>query len=110
MARKNWNPIPPIANNQLTVAGIPPDDATWSGISKLALTFDGYEVHGSFEACGEIANARQCETIDDLRTCFFEQRRFRHFGADPRGEDLEYLRDIVGKIRAWAASRPNRNS
>ena len=66
----------------------------------FALTFDAYEVLGSFEACGEIANARNSETLTNLRTClFFEQRRWRHFGEEPDSSSMEYIHGIVEKIR-----------
>ncbi len=35
---------------------------------------------------------------------FFEQRRFRHFGYDPEGEDLRYVAGLVDKIREYISS------
>jgi hypothetical protein len=89
-----------IANSMLTRADIPSPDTEWQAIAEFALTFNGYEFWGSFEKCAEIANTRQQETLTDLRTClFFEQRRWRHFGREPAGEDMTYLRELVEKIR-----------
>jgi hypothetical protein len=40
--------------------------------------------------------------LDDLRSVraalFFDQRRWRHLGTDPRPEDLEYSRALLGRI------------
>ena len=56
--------------------------------------------------CAEIANARRHNSLTDLRTClFFEQRRWRHFGEDPEGEDMAYIREVVEKIRGRVAVR-----
>ena len=90
---------------------IPREKAGWDEIGKLALTFDGYEYWGSFEKCAEIANAQLDSTLIDLRTClFFEQRRYRHFGSEPQGEDLEYIKSIVRKIRLAIENIPEKSS
>jgi hypothetical protein len=89
-----------IANENLTMSDIPSADASWEEIGEFALTFDGYEVWGSFERCAEIANAKRQESLTDLRTClFFEQRRWRHFGEEPDEEAIAYIRGLVAKIR-----------
>jgi hypothetical protein len=80
----------------------PPEDAkNLDSIWHYALTVDGYEFtkeHFGRE-CGDIANERLQKyketkkwdgSFQELRCClFFEQRRWRHFGYDPEGEDLE---------------------
>lgn len=87
-----------IVNKDLTLSDIPSSDASWG---EFALTFDGYNVWGSFDKCAEIANARRHESLTDLRTClFFEQRRWRHFGEDPDEEAMMYLRGVIEKIRS----------
>jgi hypothetical protein len=89
-----------IPNASLTPSDVPPDDADWGDIQAFALTFNGYETHGSFEACARIANDKRARTLTDLRTClFFEQRRWRHFGRDPGPEDMAYIRTLVHPIR-----------
>jgi hypothetical protein len=88
------------ANAALTLSDVPDPGAPWEVIWEFALSYGGYEKAGSLPACAEIANSRRNETLDDLRTClFFEQRRWRHFGEEPDGEDLEYIRELVKQIR-----------
>jgi hypothetical protein len=99
-----------IADSDLTLTDIPTVDATWENISKFALTYSGYEVCGSFEACADIANAQRHESLADLRTClFFEQRRWRHFGYDPDDETMVYIRGIVKQIREYVAAGRNKS-
>jgi len=98
-----------IPHNDLTPDQIPPPKAGWREIGWFALTFDGYEVHGGFEACGDIANqCRQAyetrqslpETLTELRTClFFEQRRWRHYGYSPDENAMIYIHALVEQIR-----------
>jgi len=85
----------------LTQSDIPPVDADWYTIQEFALTFDGYEVWGSFGKCADIANARRHGSLTELRTClFFEQRRWRPFAEDPDEKAVDYVRDVVEQIRA----------
>ncbi len=75
---------------------IPPESAEYESIAEFALTFDGYDLPN----CADLANSRSAKTLTELRAVlFFEQRRYRHFGYHPTGEDLEYIRSIVFKIR-----------
>lgn len=88
-----------ITNEGLVLSDIPGPSASWSEIARFALTFNGYDVCG-FDGCAKIANTRRHNSLTDLRIClFFEQRRWRHFGGAPDGEDLAYMRDLVEKIR-----------
>jgi hypothetical protein len=99
-----------IPNDQLTLAQIPAAQADFGQIAAFALTFDGYEHWGSFEACAQIAepcwqafqNDRSLPpTLTELRTClFFEQRRWRHYGYAPDAAALNYFRALVTGIRA----------
>ena len=99
MTRENDSPQS-ITNSDLTPEDIPAPEAEWPDIWTFALSFNGYEHWGSFEVCGAIANERRHQTLTDLRTClFFEQRRWRHFGEYPDGEDALYIRNIVREIR-----------
>lgn len=91
----------PQENGELKSEMLPGADASWFEIEKFALTYDGYTEAGSLEKCAAIANAKRNDTLDELRTClFFEQRRWRHFGEVPEGEDLLYIRSIVDQIRS----------
>ena len=65
-------------------------------LKKFALTFNVYDLPN----CGELANSRSAITLTELRaSLFFEQRRYRHFGYDPSGVDLDYIRKLVENIR-----------
>lgn len=94
-----------IVNEDLTLSNIPIPDASWDEIEEFALTFDGYNVWGSFDICAEIANARRHESLTDLRTClFFEQRRWRHFGENPDEKTMDYIRGLVEEIRSMVST------
>lgn len=102
-----------IPNESLTEKHLPKPIASWYEISTFALTFDGYTVHGSFDACADIANdiastyADENTLPDDmtmLRTAlFFEQRRWHHFGRSPDEEALIYIRALVERLHAIVA-------
>ncbi len=99
-----------IPNEALTLAMIPvPGESTIWEIMEFALSFDGYEFHGSFEACADIANraldlyrknGHLPQSLIELRTClFFEQRRWRHYDQTPEGEDRKYFDTLLAAIR-----------
>lgn len=89
-----------IPNHALRPEHLPPPDASWSEIASFALTFDGYEANGSFEAAADIANAQRHDSLSDLRTClFFELRRQRHAWGPPDEELIAYVRGLVEQIR-----------
>ena len=89
-----------ISNSDLKEVDIPSEDASWQAIAQFALTFDGYQYWGSFERCAEIANTRENDGLTNLRTClFFEQRRWRHFDAEPDAETMSYIRGLISGIR-----------
>jgi hypothetical protein len=98
----------PISNLDLQPSDIPAADATWDAIQTFALTYNGFKVHGSFDACAAIANDQRNQTIDDLRTClFFEQRRWHHYGDEPDSEAMDYIRSLLPLLRVkLAADRP----
>lgn len=103
-----------IANEVLRLDMVPEPDADWGAIAVFALTFDGFEHWGSFGACAQVANSPfgEGEDLTRLRTrLFFEQQRWRHFGRDPEGGSVSYIRRLVEEIRARvgpARTRPNR--
>ena len=99
---------------------IPAQSATWSQVSKFALSFNGYEELG--DECGDIANSTSAEwdamrrlptDIRVLRGClFFEQRRTgmgmpfdfspddAWTGDQPGFEDwVRYIKALVEEIR-----------
>lgn len=94
---------------RLTPRDVPSQGAEWSTINRFARSIDGYERCGSFEACARIGNGvrdrfrRTAELPADLFelriALFFEQRRFHHFGEEPKGGDMEYIRRLVAAIR-----------
>lgn len=85
-----------IASADLRASDVPAEDAPWEDVEDFALTYDCYQ-HAN---CAEIANERRTDSVDDLRTCLsFEQRRWRHFGDVPQGEDMHYIRCLLREIR-----------
>ncbi|MBT4399561.1 MAG: hypothetical protein HOD37_08765 [Bacteroidetes bacterium] len=86
-----------VPNKSLKLSEIPLLESRYENIEQFALTFDGYELSN----CAELANSRSAKTLSEMRAVlFFEQRRFRHFGYYPEGEDLEYIRMLVRKIKS----------
>lgn len=87
---------------------VPETSSPMREIWRFALTYNGYYRHGGTLAAAVIGNdaaARWADTgelPEDLATArcalFFEQRRYRHFGTDPRGDSATYIRSLVGRI------------
>lgn len=97
-----------IPNRALTREDLPAPDAPADAVLEFALTFNGYEHHGSFERCAETANAHKHETLTDLRTClFFEQRRSHHFGWLTEAH-LAEMWALIEMIREQLATPPPR--
>ncbi len=90
----------------LSEKSIPCPDASLSEIEEFARTFDAYEYHGSYNKIVEIAGLKCQKTLTDLRTClYFEERRWRQcrmMGIHPGDQDIAYIKELVGKIRARA--------
>lgn len=60
-----------------------PDPTDPAAIFEFAMTFDGYEHFGSFEASAEAAESEDRSTLDLIRNeLFFEARASRHRGDD----------------------------
>ena len=53
------------------------------------------------DRCAELANhRRECKNLSDLRAClFFEYRRHNHFGYPPDAEKMQYIYDLLDRIR-----------
>lgn len=93
---------------------VPTVDDDWE---KFALQFNAYEHWGSFDTCADLANRVLAEfghtgelPTDpvQLRTAlFFEQRRWRHFGWEPEGEDRTYIQALLDAIRAEGPLEPD---
>jgi hypothetical protein len=91
-----------IPDEELTVEDLPPAGADEDALQAFALTMNGYERMGSFEACAELANAalerwrttgKLPRSLADLRCClFFEQHRWRHYGYGFDEATLRYAR------------------
>jgi len=96
-----------ISSGTMTLADIPPADASWTEILDFALTFDGYEYWGSFERCAEVANAKAHGSLNGLRTClFFEQRSWRAGDESPPAKrTLVYWRSLLKKMRSLISER-----
>ena len=87
----------------------PASPVEWTeAVQAFALSFDAYSYWGSSRRTSAEADrvrtahaqGRLPRSLIALRTAlFFEQRRWRHFGDDPTGEDLDYIRDVVAAIR-----------
>ena len=100
-----------VPNEGLDATAVPPVTAAWNIIGNFALTLNGYKAVGEDE-CGYLANRVRGEfatdgacfqrlSLTELRAClFFEQRRFRHFGDEPEGEDRIYANALLEAIRS----------
>jgi hypothetical protein len=69
-----------IPDSALTIEHLPePTDER--AVFKFAMSFDGYESFGSFEAAAENAGARKRESLTDLRNeLFMRARASKHVG------------------------------
>lgn len=104
-----------IANADLRPEDLPASTANWETIGTFALAFNGYHRWPDSPSCGDIANdakehyretGQLPQDLDVLRSClFFEQRRWRHFGDVPEGEDLAYIKALVEAIRGHVQQR-----
>ncbi len=73
-----------------------------AGIFAFAMTYNGYEEHGSFDACADAANAKLRETLADIRNeLFFACRASRHADDDrfveTYAELLPHFERLLGK-------------
>jgi hypothetical protein len=88
---------------------VPSKNAAWFDIWEFALTYNAYERRGGFDGAARVGNdAVELWTLDaslpeDLATTraalFFEQRRYHHFGQDPKGKSAVYIRALLTRIR-----------
>ena len=93
--------INPISNQDLKLVDIPDPDLNWDAWSRFAHTINGYEVHGGFEPCADLANGGEAKTLTELRCAlFFEARRERNSGGMTDVSDAvqRLLRGIGRKV------------
>ena len=89
-----------IPNEQLVLARIPDPEADLASYkwADFALTLNGYDAMGGFEACADLANSGTPTTLTELRaSLFFEARRDRWNGGFTTDEQL--IRDLLRAIR-----------
>ena len=94
-----------ISNTELIAARIPDPEGDLASDewADFALTLNGYDVMGGFEACADLANSGTPTTLTELRAAlFFEARRDRWNGGFTTDEQLirELLRAIRKKVEA----------
>jgi len=88
-----------ISGRALRVDRIQPAHASWSDIQRFALTSNGYDHCGSLEACAALAEARQCDTLSNMRAClFYEQRKWRFMDAQPDAMAMSRIRELMALI------------
>ena len=88
-----------------------PETMAWDDLQQLALCINGYELAPALGLgeCANLANARLAEYRQsgqwrgnslELWLClFFEQRRWRHFGESPEGDDLATMQALYAALR-----------
>jgi hypothetical protein len=80
---------------------MPPSGALWEEIERFALTFNGYDHCDSLEACAALAEARQYDTLSNMRACLFcEQRSWCFTGSYPDARSLAHVWELMELIRA----------
>ncbi|WP_240421811.1 hypothetical protein [Paenibacillus periandrae] len=111
-------PIIQISNDNITLADIPKPNASWERINRFALSFNGYQEFGSFDAVvkiDDIVNDKYKETgdfslcsITELRTSLFLiQRGCTHRGDQPEGEHLSFVQELIEEIRTKVNGNDN---
>ena len=87
---------PLIPNERLKLEDLP-DPADQDAVFAFAMSFDGYEHFGSFEAAAQNARARSRETLTDIRNELFMQAR----GSRHRNDDLflNAYQDMLPRLR-----------
>jgi len=99
-----------VANAALSPAAVPAEGDDWDRLNEFALTYDGYAYWDNLPELARRAVARWTRdgslpgTLDELRAClFYEQRRWHHFGAVPRGRAGTYLWALATEVRTLVA-------
>lgn len=98
-----------VPNEQLKRSDVPPPGADWRRVEVFALTLDGYTALGGPKALDALMSRHQQAgtlptDLTELRAfLFFEQRRFRHYGHEPRGAERERIDRVLALISAALA-------
>ncbi|MGI9210951.1 MAG: hypothetical protein ACR2HF_00615 [Methylococcaceae bacterium] len=96
-----------IANEDLKLSDIPDQNSDrLCGWMDFALSLDGYNAMSSFEACANMANSGQAQTLTELRSALFFEHRRSHFiiGWEQDNEKLLLgIWELIEKIRAKVA-------
>jgi len=93
-----------LTNRQLKLERIPDPDVDPCQWDAFALTIDGYEAAGSFEACAALYHEKNATTLTELRCAlFFASRKDRHGGG--YGDETSVARELLRRIRAKVAAR-----
>ena len=96
-----------IHNTDLRIDQIPPINSDYTTIAGFALSFDGYSRIKDISIFAnkiveEVKNDKSITeklTLTELRAClFYEQRRYRHYGEEPEGEDRDYIKGLLLEI------------
>ncbi|MEL6302449.1 MAG: hypothetical protein AAFV47_11050 [Pseudomonadota bacterium] len=91
-----------IRNEDLILESLP-DVADRDSVFEFAMSFNGFEHHGSFEKCAAAAKSRTREDLSALRNeLFFEARASRHRMDD---EFLDIYRELLPLIQAALTDR-----
>jgi hypothetical protein len=96
-----------IPNEQLTLDHLP-DPLDRNAVFAFAMSFDGYEHFGSFEAASQNARTHSRATLTDIRNELFMHAR----GSRHRGDDrfLEQYRDMFPRFRELLAAQSGPDS
>lgn len=92
-----------LTNRQLKLDRIPDPDVDPCHWDAFALTINGYEVAGSFEACEALYQEKNATTLTELRCALFFASRKDRYNYCSEGETpvaREFLRRIREKVAA----------
>jgi len=92
-----------LTNLQLKLDRIPDPDVDPCHWDAFALTINGYEVAGSFEACEGLYQEKNATTLTELRCALFFASRKDRYNYCSEGETpvaREFLRRIREKVAA----------
>jgi hypothetical protein len=89
-----------ISNDDLTPEMVPAERAPWHEIVLFSLTFNVYQKAGSFNACTEVRDTRDCTTLTEMRAfLYYEQRRWIGLGKNPDEKGMDFIRELLARIR-----------
>lgn len=98
---EDWRDACHIPNDALTLDDLPEQSEDWSIVKKFAMSFDGLNHWGSFSKCADVVFENPQETLTAYRTALFLQhRKQRHLGQDPDDRTMQYIQDLIERIRA----------